>query len=73
MTPEEQAARRTVSEAEARLELDRNAMLLHKTYYKAVFQPALLRATLAWWPTGYGRYSSMSRPTACGTHTRASA
>lgn len=47
MTPEEQAARRTASEAEARLELDWNAVLLHKTYYKAVFQPALLRATLA--------------------------
>jgi hypothetical protein len=31
MTPEEQAARRTVAEAEARLELDWNAVLLHKT------------------------------------------
>ncbi|ADG78051.1 Integrase family protein OS=Tsukamurella paurometabola (strain ATCC 8368 / DSM / CCUG 35730/ CIP 100753 / JCM 10117 / KCTC 9821 / NBRC 16120 / NCIMB 702349/ NCTC 13040) OX=521096 GN=Tpau_1423 PE=4 SV=1 [Tsukamurella paurometabola] len=47
MTPEEQAARRTVAEAQARLELDWNAVLLHKTYYKAVFQPALLRASLA--------------------------
>ncbi|MDP0398749.1 tyrosine-type recombinase/integrase [Tsukamurella strandjordii] len=47
MTPEEQAALRTVEEAQARLELDWNAVLLHKTYYKAVFQPALLRASYA--------------------------
>ncbi|KXO92322.1 hypothetical protein AXK56_04415 [Tsukamurella pulmonis] len=47
MTPEEQAARRTVAEAEARLELDWQNVLLHKTYYKAVYRPALLRASLA--------------------------
>ncbi|MET9325740.1 tyrosine-type recombinase/integrase [Tsukamurella sp. NPDC003166] len=47
MTPEEQAARRTVEEAAARLELDWNAVLLHKTYYKAVYRPALLRASAA--------------------------
>lgn len=47
MTPEEQAARRTVAVAEARLELDWQSVLLHKTYYKAVFRPALLRASAA--------------------------
>jgi integrase len=47
MTPEEQAARRTVEDAQARLELDCYSVLLHKTYYKAVYRPALLRASLA--------------------------
>lgn len=47
MTAEEQAARRTVEDAQARLELDWQSVLLQKTYYKAVYRPALLRATLA--------------------------
>lgn len=73
MPPEEQAARRTVEEAQARLELDWNAVLLHKTYYKAVFQPALLRATLALVTDALRPIQRTPPPTAAGTPTRASA
>lgn len=34
----------TVTEAEARLDLDWSAPLRHMTFYKAVFRPAVLRA-----------------------------
>ncbi|MDV7135411.1 tyrosine-type recombinase/integrase [Williamsia muralis] len=46
MTPGEQAALLSVAEAQDRLNLDWSEPLHHKTFYKSVYQPAILRACL---------------------------
>lgn len=46
MSPAEQAATATVTQAEARLVLDWTVRLVHRNFYGAVYRPALLRANL---------------------------
>jgi integrase len=47
MTPAEQAARKTVEAAQARLILDWHVPVVHRNFYGAVYLPAMLRANLA--------------------------